>query len=133
MYASTRIDELERKQIRSLAKKALQYCECQLGKRSRRPIPKLVLNWKNPEKDWGEYYDHSNEIHIYPHRMKKLGQVASTVIHEYTHYLQPRGNVYENLLRRWGYADHPHEIEARLNDIYWTRKFFHWLRSGAKR
>jgi len=133
VYAATQLNTLSQSRIKTLCRKVVEYCEQELGKRPHRAAPTVKLVHHNPEKDLGEYQDPTNEIVVFIDDHRRVGQLVSTIIHEYTHYLQPRGDSYNNLLRRWGYADHPYEVEARLNESYYTRRALAWIRSSVKR
>ena len=49
-----------------------------------------------------------------------LYDVVSTVIHEYTHYLQSR-NMYKYYEQNYYYSTNPYEREARRNEQKYTK------------
>jgi|TARA_B100001971_G_C17976663_1_gene425179 hypothetical protein len=64
----------------------------------------------------GEFVGDNNEIIIYPNAMENIDDFVSTLIHEYTHYLQ-RPSWYTRYLNNLTLNEaiknkHPYEIEA---------------------
>ena len=61
------------------------------------------------------YCFYRNEIIIYLPNNNTIYDIVATVIHEYTHYLQPCRTHYDRLLEIHGYEEHPFEKEAVVN------------------
>lgn len=51
-------------------------------------------------------------IVVYAHMNPEVKEFVKTFIHEYTHTTQPILSQYSKLYRKYGYDNHPHEIEA---------------------
>lgn len=74
----------------------IKWCRKTYGKRSHRPIPKLILTAKRGKYAEYSYYENQIECDIKKHLKKKgkvyigldLDQYVDSIIHEYQHYLQ---------------------------------------------
>jgi len=105
----------------------LKYCKLTFGKSLfKRKLPKVVLsNKRNVDRTMAYYYYEKNIIVIYKNEHKSMIQIICSVIHEYIHYLQDIRR-YGNLLTKYGYNNHPYEIEAQKisnNHKYKCKKF----------
>lgn len=130
-YSSTSIKDLTKKELKEIVGLTLDYCESELGVNRRKSCtPNVVLD-TNPYETvyYGEYCPNENVISIFLDEMSGLGQITSTIIHEYTHYLQPIATKYYKLLKEHGYDNHPHEIEARDNERIHNRRVLHYIRT----
>ena len=65
--------------------------------------------------NYGEYYNHTNTINIWWKDHEDLEEIARTLIHEYTHYLQfwPWYTRYKN---NYKYENNPYEVQARQRE-----------------
>jgi len=80
-------------------------------------IPKLILISGKENKNFGEYAN-DNTITIWWQMNSGMGDFASTLLHEYAHYLQywPWYIRYE---KTHSYEDNPYEIQAiKLSETY---------------
>lgn len=68
----------------------------------------------------GNYCFYRNKITIHEQACKNIYDVVSTVIHEYTHYLQSR-NLYKLYQENYYYSTNPCEKEARRNEDKYTK------------
>lgn len=96
---------------------AVRYCVNTLGvSKYRSSIPGLVYITSNKIKaiDRGCYDDDNNKILVYRRKHRSVIDLADTVIHEYTHYLQDMEK-YIELAQDFDYQLHPYEIEATEN------------------
>lgn len=116
-HKSTEISSLRKKELRMIGEFAIDFCIDTLGKNKNKPRPKLSIR-KNPFRDstYGDYTPDENKIRIFHDHHKTLGTFTSTIIHEYTHHLQPIEKKYYKLLMTFGYDNHPHEIQAEENE-----------------
>jgi hypothetical protein len=73
---------------------------------------------------YGEYCVVDNIISINLERNVYIRCLIKTIIHEYTHYLQPIKTKYQKLAKKHGYYDNPLEVEARYNEINLYRNCF---------
>jgi hypothetical protein len=61
----------------------------------------------------GNYLTDENIIRVRIQGHKTIYNLANSIIHEYTHYLQPRkGNWYYRWNNSMGYKNNPYEVEA---------------------
>lgn len=69
---------------------------------------------------YGNYCFYRNKMTIYVSSCETIADVVSTVIHEYTHYLQSR-NQYRYYEKNYYYSTNPCEREARRNEEKYTK------------
>lgn len=69
---------------------------------------------------FGNYCFWRNRITIYLNHCETLEDVISTVIHEYTHYLQSR-TIYMDYQENYYYSTNPYEREAKRNEEKYTK------------
>jgi len=103
---------------------AVKWCRNNLGinkrKKNKLKISVRVNFKKTDERDFnGSYYSNENRIIIYDLNCNSLEDVVSTVIHEYTHYLQSVKKYWEYFKTRY-YSTHPYERQARRNEEKYT-------------
>ena len=103
---------------------AVKWCRDNLGINKRRKNKLKVsvrVNFKKTdERDFnGSYYSQENRIIIYDLNCHTLEDVVSTVIHEYTHYLQSVKKYWEYFKTHY-YSTHPYERQARRNEEKYT-------------
>ena len=81
-----------------------------------KPIPNLILiNRPNQTRTIGEYIYEDNSIKIWFQDHCDFRELTSTILHEYTHYLQfwPWYSRYQKM---YSYKDNPYEIQANLSE-----------------
>jgi len=103
---------------------AVKWCKNNLGinkrKKNKLKISVRVNFKKTDEKNFnGSYYSNENRIVIYDLNCVSLEDVVSTVIHEYTHYLQSVKKYWEYFKTHY-YSTHPYERQARRNEEKYT-------------
>lgn len=117
------INEILKKKYATLT---FKWCKKNLGKPRRKKKVKFLVSKKiiyydetEKEKLYGHYILEKNKIIIYIKVCKTIKDIVSSVIHEYTHYLQPN---YKHLLylKNYTYKKNPFEIEAKKNEILYT-------------
>ena len=69
---------------------------------------------------YGNYCFWRNEIVIYLPNNNTIYDIVSTVIHEYTHYLQVR-NTYREYEKTTYYSQNPLERQAKRNENKYTK------------
>jgi len=109
---------------REIAIKALKWCKKNLGVNRRKKYPKVSVKIKLIDDEftvYGGYYWEDNRIFVNGLKCKSLTDVVSTVIHEYTHYLQSMRKYYE-YFNTYYYSTHPFEREATRNSKQFTKK-----------
>jgi hypothetical protein len=103
---------------------AVKWCKNNLGinkrKKNKLKVSVRVNFKKTDERDFnGSYYSNENRIIIYDLNCNSLEDVVSTVIHEYTHYLQSVKKYWEYFKTHY-YSTHPYERQARRNEEKYT-------------
>ena len=132
-----RADDFTDKEIEKFVRYAVQWCEKKFG-----------YNWKQNyriQTEWdrndyllkeigalGMYDPDANVIFLRLSGHRTIYNIANTIIHEYIHYLQPRG-WYNRYDTKYGYTHNPYEVEAfHLGDLYevdcthWVMKKMKW-------
>ena len=109
---------------KSYAKYALRWCEDNLGinTRKRKKLSFVMSTRKRTQGKfvyYGNYCLYKNQITIYINNCETLKNLVSTIIHEYTHYLQPMGR-YKEYEKYYYYSTHPFERQARRNETKYT-------------
>ena len=116
--------ELELK--RQYALKAIKWCRENMGVNKRKKdIPKISVRvyFRKDETERfikGIYYSDENRIIVYHLNCDTIEEVISTVIHEYTHYLQSMKKYWEYSLTH-DYNTHHYERQARRNETKYTK------------
>lgn len=77
---------------------------------------------------FGNYCFWRNVITIYLPHCNTTDEIVSTVIHEYTHYLQSRPR-YQNYQKEYYYSTNPYEKEARRNEEKYSRLCYNEIKS----
>ena len=116
-----------KKELEDIGDKVIDWCIHEFGLSKyyeHYPYVEIDMFEENP---MGEFIRDNNEIIIYPKAMENMDDFVSTVIHEYTHYMQSPSwyTRYANrktelsaeefatyLLRGESSLDHPYEIQA---------------------
>ena len=81
-----------------------------------KPIPTLVLITKpNETRTIGRYLYENNSIHIWFRAHYDFKELTSTILHEYTHYLQ-FWPWYRRYQEKYSYSENPYEIAANLSE-----------------
>ena len=110
----------------SYTKMALDWCVENLGINTRKR-KKLILeiNYKNFSDGrmvyYGKYCFNKNKIIIYITNCETIDDVISTMIHEYTHYLQS-STLYRYYEKYYYYSQNPCERQAKRNEIKYTKE-----------
>ena len=116
-----------KKELEDIGNKVIDWCIDEFGLSKyyeHYPYVEIDMFEENP---MGEFIRDNNEIIIYPKAMENMDDFVSTVIHEYTHYMQSPSwyTRYANrktelsaeefatyLLKGESSLDHPYEIQA---------------------
>ena len=77
---------------------------------------------------YGNYCFYRNKMTIHEHACETLYDVVSTVIHEYTHYLQSR-TLYKKYQDKYYYSRNPYEREAKRNEEKYTKECMKYIKS----
>lgn len=109
--AYSSVVELSHQERRKLAEFCLEYCMDVLGVPRKKGIPTFSVI-KTKKEYYGEYCPEKEHIFIYYNNCGTIQKFVDTFIHEYTHHTQNL-NKYDRLLSKYGYDEHPLEVEAR--------------------
>jgi hypothetical protein len=102
-----------------------KWCRENMGVNRRRKEQLKVsvrINFRGEEDERyikGVFYPDENRIIVYSKNCLTIEEIVSTVIHEYTHYLQSDVK-YIELYKIYYYKNHPFEREARKNEDLYT-------------
>lgn len=104
---------------------AIKWCKNHFGENDRKRS-KLLFEFTERKRTikgymvYGNYCFYRNKITIHESACNTLYDIVSTVIHEYTHYLQSRTQykMYENY---YYYSTNPYEREAKRNEDKYTK------------
>ena len=120
MKLLTKIVDMSFSDTTGLALGVIDWCEKNIGVNKKRHRPRLTLLGgiidDMPNTTYGEYDVDNNLISINFERNVYVRSLIKTIIHEYTHYLQPVKTKYWKLEKKYGYHDNPLEVEARFNE-----------------
>ena len=80
-------------------------------------------NSEGIDNDWhGEYDDEENEIVIYSKNITSKSDLAKTIVHEYTHYLQSPAWMKRYYDMGYEYHNHPYEKQAfMMEELNWKK------------
>ena len=124
---NTPISALSHKEATRVVELTFSWCVKNLGVKKKKGVPSLKVskkkfNAKDPY--YGDYVDRDHRITIYPSTFSELGncvrKMIAIVIHEYAHTLQKGEKTYNKMYQKYGYWNHPMEIEARAHEKLWN-------------
>jgi len=128
ILSKTNIYHFSKYRLTKLASFVSEFCKVNLGYKKSKGIPKIKLSYRKGMQCYGEYNPYSNTILIYVSELRTLGDFTSTIIHEWTHSNQNVLCSYGKLYKKFGYDNHPMEIQAVANEKKWNRKCLAFLR-----
>ena len=106
----------------------LDFCKATLGtKRKKSPLKLSVRNTDGGE--YGHYNPNVNLIMINTFECETLDITVRTIIHEYTHFMQDLRS-YGKLYKKFGYSEHPQELEACDNELKYERRALNYLKKN---
>lgn len=117
------------------SKLALKWCVNKFGKNNRKKRelilkPKKTIKYQKRSKVFGIYCFYRNTIYIYLNNCDSIKDIVSTIVHEYTHYLQSstKYHYYQNV---YYYTQNPLEIEAKTNETLYTNDCLNYIISKS--
>lgn len=125
-YRNSPMSEFTIKQLREYCNILNQYCLTYLGVKKSKGLPTFSIRKRNDSTYLGQYCPGEHKIFIYYNNIKTLEEFVGIYIHEYTHSTQNLRH-YMNRLRRYGYRQHPDEIEARDKEQNYKLSAFNFL------
>lgn len=105
----------ERKDVVRIGRMAETWCRHNMGENNKKKLGLLVSYWKGWDTDMGEYDPQDHAIFIYYNNIDNVKELLQTIIHEWTHSLQP-------LTSKWkeyndiAYSRNPYEREAYASE-----------------
>ena len=121
MRINTNLKSLTHKEIRHIVDKTMGFCEVKFGVNKRKGYSKVIVKAQSKNDDflkYGEYHPDTHTIIVFKNNCKNVSDLITTTLHEYTHTLQPVASKYYRMLKKYGYQNHPMEIEAVENEKY---------------
>lgn len=118
---------------RQYASKAIRWCKENMGINNRRksqPKMSVRIYFRKDETErfiMGSYYSVENRIVVYGVNCKTLEDVVSTIIHEYSHYLQSMKKYWE-YFNTYSYSTHPYERQAKRNELKYTDECMRYIK-----
>lgn len=119
IYLKTTSEELGRGGMLRIANMVITWCKKNLGVNQRKALYPI---WGFSSEKWdnlcGDYDDIENEITIYYKNIDDVRELIATIIHEWTHQLQPCRTKYN----KWkgSYQKNPLEVEAYAAEALYT-------------
>ena len=99
--------------------KIMQWCKTNLGCKANKVMPALRFEGKQKYEGWHGLYDwDENTIIIRLDGHVDVIDLCDTIIHEWSHYLQPVRN-FMNRDKKHGYRKNPYEKEAARRAKVW--------------
>jgi hypothetical protein len=121
MRINTNLKTLTHKEIRHIVDKTIGFCVVKFGVNKRKGYCKVIVKAQSKNDDflkYGEYQPDTHTIIVFKNNCKNVNDLIETTLHEYTHTLQPVASKYFKMLKKYGYENHPMEIEAIENEKY---------------
>ena len=132
IYLKTTGEELGRAGMLRIASMAITWCKNHLGVNGRKALyPIWVFSAERMENIVGDYDDVENQITIYYHNVDDVRELIATIIHEWTHQLQPCRTKYN----KWkgSYQKNPLEVEAYEAEALYTSPCWKAIKSKVNR
>ncbi len=120
IYLKTPAQPLGRREMGRIVHMTFTWCKKNLGVNQRKAYKPIfnLSSLNEGEQICGDYDDIENEITIYYKNIDNVRELISTVIHEWTHQLQPCRSKYN----KWkgAYKKNPLEVEAYAAEALYT-------------
>ena len=113
--------KISHKKLEDIGEKVINWCIDKFGlSKYHEYDPWLEIDMVRTDNPLGEYVHDNNEIIIYPNAIDNINNFISTVIHEYTHYMQSpswytrylNNLTLNEVIKNLPSSSHPYEIEA---------------------
>lgn len=127
---NSRLHKLEVDKINSIVENTVLWCQDNFGVNNRRKNPFMVKVDTFSFDAMGQFNYKTNEITVFTWLHSNPGSLVSTIIHEYTHYLQPIRSKYNKLAKIYKHYDkHPMEKEAYKTEKKYFKKCWSEIRN----
>ena len=109
------------KELKDIGEKVINWCVDKFGlSKHYNDYPYVEIDMVETNNPLGEFISDNNEIIIYPNAIDNMNDFISTVIHEYTHYIQSpswytrylNNLTIDEVIKNLPSPSHPYEIEA---------------------
>lgn len=124
MNSRSYISTLKPRHLKKVIDLTLSWCVKMRGYKKHKGIPTVRVSLAKVESvdTFGYYCPYLNEIVLYKETLNDytLRKFIMVIIHEYTHSLQKVKQSYDKMYDKFGYWDHPMEIEARKSESLWN-------------
>ena len=109
------------KELENIGEKVINWCMDKFGlSKHYNDYPYVEIDMVETDNPLGEFISDNNEIIIYPNAIDNINDFISTVIHEYTHYMQSpswytrylNNLTLNEVIKNLPSSSHPYEIEA---------------------
>lgn len=120
----TYVADLKPRHLSEVCQLTLSWCVKTMGYKKHKGIPTVRVSLAKVESvdTYGYYCPFLNEIVIYKETFMDytVRKLIMVIIHEYTHSLQKVKKSYGKMYDKFGYWNHPMEIEARRSESTWN-------------
>jgi hypothetical protein len=125
---SSPIKEFSINELREIGHLLNEYCKTNLGVKKSKGLPTFTVRKDKTLSCYGEFNDRVHKIYLFYNVIPNLKFFVRTFIHEYTHSLQNLRH-YQSHLIRFGYTQHPDEVQARQTEMFHYREAIKYIKS----
>lgn len=105
------INGFTNRELREFCTILIEFCIDHVGVKKTKGVPTFSVRKDYSGNYFGQYHPEQHKIYMFYNNIDNIRDFVKTFIHEYTHSTQNLRH-YENRLKRYGYDQHPDEIEA---------------------
>jgi hypothetical protein len=133
IYLKTLIKDIGRRETGRIASMVFTWCKQNMGVNNRKGYkPMFYLSAMIDDGQiCGDYDEIDNEICIYYKNLIDVRELVDTMIHEWTHQLQPCRTKYNKF--KGSYKKHPFEVEAYASEKIYNSKCWNDIKSKVNR
>ena len=110
----------ERKDVVRIGKMAETWCRNHMGENNKKQLKILVTYWKGWDTDMGQYDPQEHGIFIYYKNIDNVKELLQTIIHEWTHSLQPLTSKWKEY-NETAYSRNPFERAAYSSEKLYSQ------------
>ena len=110
----------ERKDVVRIGKMAETWCRNHMGENNKKQLKILVTYWKGWDTDMGQYDPQEHGIFIYYKNIDTVKELLQTIIHEWTHSLQPLTSKWKEY-NETAYSRNPFERAAYSSEKLYSQ------------
>ena len=128
MELKDKITGYSRYKLNKIKGLVMDYCVSVLGYKKSNGISGITLSYRDND-SMGMYDPIEHHIYIYMKELDNIEDLVSTIIHEYTHSVQNVLRSYTKMYKKYGYDNHPMEIEARENEVKYSNLCMEYVKT----